>query len=289
MNPHKRRYRPGSDAPIATPSAMPETLNLAIWQAPYLDTPAQALARLDTIAKQAQAQGADLLLCPEMGLTGYAIGPERAAALAEPADGPLAQAVGTIAQHHGIAIVYGYPERHPDGGKPFNAAQAIGPHGESLGHYRKTHLYGELDHAQFSAGGAASQAFEWRGWRLGLLICYDVEFPETVRGLALQGADAVLVPTANMVGFDEVSTLLVPARACENRLYLAYANACGSEGDTHYNGLSTAADAQGAVIAHAGRSEGLMLASLTRSALLAARQHGYLRARRPDLYHPLAD
>ena len=226
---------------------------------------------------------------PEMGLTGYAIGPDRVAALAEPADGALAQAVSTIARRHGIAIVYGYPERHPAGGKPFNAAQAIGPHGESLGCYRKTHLYGEMDHAQFSAGGAASRVFAWRGWRLGLLICYDVEFPEAVRGLALQGADAVLVPTANMVGFDEVSTLLVPARACENRVYLAYANACGAEGDTHYNGFSTAADARGAVLAQAGRTEALMLVSLQRAALLAARQHGYLSARRPDLYRPLAD
>jgi predicted amidohydrolase len=267
---------------------MQETLNLALWQTPYFGTPAEALARLDTIATQAQAQGADLLLCPEMGLTGYAIGLDRAATLAEPADGPLAQAVGTIAQHHGIAIVYGYPERHPDGGKPFNAAQAIGPHGESLGRYRKTHLYGALDHAQFSAGDAASQVFEWRGWRLGLLICYDVEFPEAVRGLALQGADAVLVPTANMVGFDEVSTLLVPARACENRLVVAYANASGGEGSTHYNGLSTAADARGAVLAQAGRGEALMLVGLKRSALLTARRHSYLSARRPDLYRPLA-
>jgi predicted amidohydrolase len=268
---------------------MQETLNLALWQTPYLGTPAQSLARLDTIAAQAQAQGADLLLCPEMGLSGYAIGADRVATLAQPADGPLAQAVGAIAQRHGIAIVYGYPERHPNGGKPFNAAQAIGPQGQCLGRYRKTHLYGELDHTQFSAGDAASSVFAWRGWRLGLLICYDVEFPEAVRGLALQGADAVLVPTANMVGFDEVSTLLVPARACENRLYLAYANACGAEGDTSYRGLSTAADARGAVLAQAGRTEALMLVPLQRAALLGARQHGYLSARRPDLYHPLTD
>jgi predicted amidohydrolase len=268
---------------------MQETLNLALWQTPYLGTPAESLAGLDATAAQAQAQGADLLLCPEMGLTGYAIGPNRMAALAEPADGPLAQAVSAIAQHHGIAIVYGYPERHPDGGKPFNAAQVMGPRGDALGRYRKTHLYGELDRDQFSAGDAASTVFEWRGWRLGLLICYDVEFPEAVRALALQGADAVLVPTANMVGFDEVSTLLVPARACENRLYVAYANACGGEGDTHYNGLSTAADARGAVLAQAGRGEALMLVGLKRSALFAERQHSHLSARRPDLYRPLAD
>ena len=268
---------------------MPDTLSLALWQTPHLHTTAQSLARLDATAAQAQAQSADLLLCPEMGLTGYAFGPDRVAALAEPADGTLAQAVSAIAQRHRIAIVYGYPERHPEGGKPFNATQAFGPQGESLGRYRKTHLYGALDHAQFSAGEAASRVFSWRGWQLGLLICYDVEFPEAVRGLALQGADAVLVPTANMVGFDEVSTLLVPARACENRVVLAYANACCAEGNTHYNGLSTVADAHGTVLAQAGRTEALLLAPLQRTALLTARQHSYLNARRPELYRPLTD
>ena len=252
---------------------MPDTLSLALWQTPHLHTTAQSLARLDATAAQAQAQSADLLLCPEMGLTGYAIGPDRVAALAEPADGTLAQAVSAIAQRHRIAIVYGYPERHPEGGKPFNATQAFGPQGESLGRYRKTHLYGALDHAQFSAGEAASRVFSWRGWQLGLLICYDVEFPEAVRGLALQGADAVLVP----------------ARACENRVVLAYANACCAEGNTHYTGLSTVADAHGTVLAQAGRTEALLLAPLQRTALLTARQHSYLNARRPELYRPLTD
>jgi predicted amidohydrolase len=110
-----------------------------------------------------------------------------------------------------------------------------------------------------------------------------------VRGLALQGADAVLVPTANMVGFDEVQNILVPARACENRLFVAYANACGSEADMHYGGLSTVADAQGASLARADRETGLLVVTLQRAALRAVRQHDYLRDRRRDLYGPLTD
>jgi 5-aminopentanamidase len=191
-------------------------LKLALWQSPYAATPVEALSRLDATAAQARAQGTDWLVCPEMGLTGYAIGTERVKALAETPDGPLAQAVAGIARRHNIAIVCGYAEQHPQGALPFNAVQAVGPDGTAIGHYRKTHLFGDMDRAQFSPGDAASQVFDWCGWRLGLLICYDVEFPEAVRSLALQGADAVLVPTANMVGFDEVPTLLVPARACEN-------------------------------------------------------------------------
>lgn len=266
---------------------MPNDLTLALWQTPHPASTAEALQRLDAACAQARAQGAELLITPEMVMTGYAIGAERVAALAEPVDGSLAQAVARIAQRHGIAIVYGYPEHNPHG-QPFNAAQAIGPDGARLMNYRKTHLFGDMDRAQFSAGGTASKVFEWRGWRLGLLICYDVEFPETVRLLALQGVDAVLVPTANMVGYDEVQQLLVPARACENRVFVAYANACGSEGTIHYGGASTVASAHGLPMATAGRHETLMLAALDAGELVAARQHSQLPDRRPGLYQALA-
>jgi 5-aminopentanamidase len=264
-------------------------LALALWQTLHPSSSAEALQRLDAACAQAQAQGADLLVTPEMFLTGYAIGAERVAALAEPADGPLAQAVAGIAQRHGIAIVYGYPEKNP-GGKPFNAAQVVAADGTRLMNYRKTHLFGDMDRTQFSAGDVASQVFEWRGWRLGLLICYDVEFPETVRGLALQGADAVLVPTANMEPFDEVQRVLLPARGLENRLYLAYANACGAEGDLVYNGLSTVVGPDGRVKAQTHPSgEALPVCTLNRPAMEAARTHSQLMDRRHGLYRSLTD
>ncbi|WP_439114802.1 carbon-nitrogen hydrolase family protein [Hydrogenophaga sp.] len=264
-----------------------DTLTLALWQTCFAPTPAEALKRLDGAASTARAQGAHLLITPEMALTGYAIGPERVAALAEPAHGPLAQAVAQIAQRCGIAIVYGYPEQNPHG-KPFNAAQAIAPDGTRLMNYRKTHLFGDLDRAQFSAGDAASQVFGWHGWRLGLLICYDVEFPETVRGLALQGADAVLVPTANMVPFDDVQRVLLPARALENSLYLAYANACGAEGHTRYNGQSCVLGPDGHPLAQAAQDEALVVAELNRTALQRCLAHSQRPWRRGELYGPLA-
>lgn len=245
-----------------------EPFILALWQTTYTHPEAgtsEALRQLDAIAAQARAQSAELLICPEMSLTGYAIGPERVAALAETADGPLAQAVSSMAQRHRLTIVYGYAEQHPEGGKPFNAVQAIDADGQRIGHCRKTHLFGDMDRAQFSAGDVPSQVFVWRGWRLGLLICYDVEFPESVRALALQGVDAVLVPTANMLGYDEVSTLLIPARAYENRLALAYANACGDEGVLSYGGLSTVVQANGTVLALAGREAALICAKIGRA------------------------
>ena len=270
---------------------MPNTpLTLALWQCAYASPQAgtdEALQRLEQQAQRARAQGADLLICPEMSLTGYAIGAERVQALAEPSDGPLAHAVAAIARQHRIAIVYGYPERHAAGGKAYNAVQCIDDTGQALAHYRKTHLFGDLDHQQFTAGDAAAQVFGYRGWQLGMLICYDVEFPEPVRALALQGADVVLVPTANMADFDEVPRLLVAARACENRVVVAYANACGQEGPLQYGGLSTVVLADGTPLARAARENETLLATLDPSALVEARRSSPLPWRRPDLYSAL--
>ncbi|NWJ69658.1 hypothetical protein HX744_03595 [Pseudonocardia sp. ICBG1122] len=124
----------------------------------------------------------------------------------------------------------------------------------------------------------------WNGWGLGLLVCYDVEFPETVRALALAGADAVLVPTANMLPYDHVPRVLVPARAWENQVYVAYANWCGTEGSLTYGGLSCVAGPAGAVV-RAGRDPELLVAELDRSALAVSRRaNPYLADRRPDLY-----
>lgn len=261
-----------------------EDLTIALWQTPFASGSAEALQRLDAAAERVRAEGAELLVTPEMALTGYAIGADRVATLAEPASGPLAQAVGAIARRHGLAIAYGYPEAHADGA-PYNAAQFIDADGKRLANYRKTHLFGNLDRSQFSAGEAAPRVFMYRGWRLGLLICYDVEFPEAVRLLALQGADAVLVPTANMEPFDEVQRVLLPARALENRLYVAYANACGQEAGLAYNGLSGVYGPAGRTLAQATSPDvGLVQVTLSSSALAAARTTSPLHDRRGDLY-----
>ena len=74
------------------------------------------------------------------------------------------------------------------------------------------------------------EIFEIGGLKAALLICYDVEFPESVRALALAGAELVIVPTALMQPFDVVAKTIVPARAYENQLFVAYANRCGSGG-----------------------------------------------------------
>jgi 5-aminopentanamidase len=253
--------------------------------------PIEVAANLDRLARaagDAAARGADLLVCPEMFLTGYNIGGTAAARLAEPRDGASARAVAEIARGSGLAILYGYPERAAaaDGEEAvFNAVHLVGNDGSSLANYRKTHLFGELDRSMFSASTARSPLVELGGWRLGMLICYDVEFPENARRLALAGADLILAPTANMVPYEVVATTIVPARAFENQVYVAYANYCGSEGHLEYCGLSCVAAPDGTVAARAGQDETVVVADLDRERMAASRSiNSYLADRRPELY-----
>jgi predicted amidohydrolase len=252
---------------------MKTALSLALYQcAPGPLDVAGNLQRLDLAAQNASQGGADVLVCPEMFLTGYNIGRDAVSRLAQTADGAYAQAVADIAQRHTVAIVYGYPERG-ETGAVFNAAQWINALGERCLNYRKTHLFGNLDHAQFAAGEASSGSVELKGWQVSLLICYDVEFPENTRRLALAGADLIVVPTANMSGFDFVSTAVVPVRAYENQVYVAYANYTGQEDAIQYGGLSTVAAPDGAIVAHASRDETLIFTALDSDRLDAARRH----------------
>ena len=241
-----------------------DTLRLALWQtahpAPSPDS-AEALARLEAAAREAAAQGAQWLITPEMFLTGYLIEPAWLAARAEAADGPLLQAVQALALRHRIGVVTGWPEAN-GAQRPFNSVAAIDETGALLAVHRKIHLFGAGDAQRFTPGAAPPAVFLWRGWRLGLLICFDVEHDPPLRQLAAAGAQAVLVPTANMVGFDEVQRTRLPDAARRFGLGLAYANACGAEGATAYNGCSALLDSAGGRVAMADRGAALLVADL---------------------------
>ncbi|MFJ9562951.1 carbon-nitrogen hydrolase family protein [Streptomyces fuscichromogenes] len=241
---------------------------------------------LDETAGRAAAAGAALLVAPEMFLTGYAIGDD-VARLAEPADGDSADAIAELAHRHGLAIAYGYPER--DGDRVHNSAQLISADGTRLANYRKSHLFGGFERDHFTPGDQPVVQAELNGLTVGIMICYDVEFPELVRAHALAGTDLLLVPTANMHPFELVAESLVPVRAWENQMYVAYANRIGQEGEFEFFGLSALAGPDGVARARAGRGEELVLADVDPALLAASRAaNPYLKDRRPGLYGSLA-
>ncbi|MGR6969192.1 carbon-nitrogen hydrolase family protein [Streptomyces cynarae] len=240
---------------------------------------------LDQAAGRAATAGAGLLVAPEMFLTGYAIGGD-IARLAEPADGDWADAIAEISSRHGLAVAYGYPER--DGDAVYNSAQLISADGTRLANYRKTHLFGCFERDHFTPGDQPVVQAELDGLRVGIMICYDVEFPENVRAHALAGTDLLVVPTAQMHPFQFVAESLVPVRAFENQMYVAYVNRVGQEGEFEFVGLSTLAGPDGVARARAGRVEELVLADVDPVHLAASREaNPYLKDRRPGLYGSL--
>ena len=259
---------------------MSEATRVAAWQClPGPLDVAGNLRRLDAICASAAAQQVSVLVTPEMFTSGYAITRAEVVRLAEDTGGPTETAVAEIARRHRLAIVYGHPERAP-GGAAYNAATMIGPDGVVRGRHRKVHLYGEVDRGQFAANPGRPAAFDFDGSRVGMLICYDVEFPESVRHLAVNGARIVLVPTANMTGCEEVQEILVRARACENNCGVVYANYCGADDGFAYNGLSMICGPGGEVLAQAGvGTEELVIADLPGKSAGT-----YLADRRADLY-----
>ncbi len=241
------------------------------------------LSRLAQCAQRAAAQDVRLLMTSEMFLSGYHIGADAVRDCAQAADGAMAKRIAEMAKTYELAILYGYPEYANN--KLFNSVQVIDSDGTRLCNYRKTHLFGDIDREVFAPGDEATVIFELEGWRVGLLICYDLEFPENARRLALAGVDLIAVPTALMHPYEFVPRQMVATRGFENSVFVAYANCCGSEKDFDYCGLSCVVGPDGVDIVRGATNEGLLYAELDRVLLQCWRRtNTYLSDRRPALY-----
>ncbi|MGV8936519.1 MAG: carbon-nitrogen hydrolase family protein [Allorhizobium sp.] len=241
------------------------------------------MEKIGKAAAAASAIRATVLVAPELATTGYALGP-LFKAVAEARDGLIVTALKALSVRHGVSICAGFPER--DGNVIYNSAVLVRPDGRCE-FYRKAHLYGDAEREAFSPGTASPQVFDLDGIRTAMMICYDVEFPEYVRTLALAGAELILVPTAQPgeAIFRRVADLMVPVRALENGIFIVYADLCGKEGPVDYCGRSVIVGPDGDDIARAGSGETLLVADLDPSEYeLVRAQNPYLAERRPELY-----
>jgi predicted amidohydrolase len=253
-------------------------MRLAIlqMQAKAGDTAAN-LARIERAAEDAAAQGAHLLVAPELAVTGYGAGVAMTT-LAEPADGPIAQRLAALSQRLGIALAVGFAER--DGGSVWNSALYIDGDRPPIV-YRKAHLYGPYERGLFTPAPPTATLIEHRGISIGMLICYDVEFPETVRRLAQAGASLVIVPTALPVSdhSELIARKMIPVRAFENQVFVAYVNHSGADPLFSFAGLSVIAAPDGSLLAEAGvEGEALLIADIEPAEFAAsAEANTYLR------------
>jgi len=235
-------------------------------------TPSQRIAAL---ADAVNTVNVDLLLCPELFLSGYAAGDD-IVRHAEPMDGAGATSIADLARQTRTAIVYGYPEQAD--GVLYNSAQCLGPDGERLANHRKQVLPPGFEASHFASPRSGLSTFELGGVRFAILICYEIEFPEAARAAAQAGAHVILAPTALAAHWTVVAHKLIPARAFENGVYLLYANHAGSEGGFGYLGGSCIVGPDGKDLARAGEDAAIIWGDLDISRLAAVRSRlPYLR------------
>ncbi|TDD82955.1 carbon-nitrogen hydrolase family protein [Actinomadura darangshiensis] len=183
-----------------------------------------------TLIDEAVEGGADLLVLPEDSLALFIDEPARIAEAAQPLDGPFVTGLRAHTEGSRTTVVAGVHEPAGDG-KVFNTLVAVRD-GEIAAAYRKVHLYdafGARESDRVTPGDGEPVVFDCAGWRVGLMTCYDVRFPEMARLLVDAGADVLAVPAAWVRGPAKEWhwEVMVTARALENTCYVAASGECG--------------------------------------------------------------
>ena len=297
----------------AKPPAYGEGVRLAIFQNRDHVGTKKAMAynfkQLVRAVKAAKQYGAQIISFPELYLTGYALDPKLAHELAQFSNGPYIRKLQNVAKKNNIAIVLPYAEKAK--GKDgklhyYDAIAFINSKGKLLESYKKTHLFAIAERMNWSAGNGPYKVFKINGFPIGILNCYEAEFPELQRILALKGAKLIVIPTAadhyyimpsgqrTKVPYPDVSRLLIPAAAYANNIFIAYSNHVGFEhlgkDSWQYQGNSVIADPYGKLLLAANHDQTTLLI-----ADIVPKYYGpthpahanYLRDRRPRLYQEL--
>lgn len=257
----------------ARPSSESDAVAIAVAQfAPGEDTTAN-LESIRTLAAEAVARGARLVVFPEY--SSYFADPVDARFLdhAEALDGAFTATLSAIADDLGVTIVAGLAERSDHAGHFFNTVVAVGPGTGILASYRKQHLYdafGARESDVVRPGPLdAPQLFDVDGLVIGLQTCYDLRFPEVTRAIVDAGAEVILVPSEWVRGplKEQHWRTLIAARAIENTVFVAAADHVGPIGV----GSSIVVDPMGVTLADAGEQPAVAVAWLSRERLARVR------------------
>lgn len=276
-----------------------EPVRIAVAQFSMVEDPARNIARAAELVRAACAEGAQVVLLPELFSTPYFPREvdKKFFALAHPAsEDPALRALAPLAKELGVVLPVSFFERAGDA--YYNSLAVLDADGRSLGVYRKTHIpdgAGYEEKFYFAPGDTGFRRFDTRYAKLGIGICWDQWFPESARALTLLGSDVLLYPTA--IGSEPVTgrdTALPWRRAMighsvSNTIPLAAANRVGREGDQVFYGTSFIADPWGEIVTDMSRTEeGVRCTTLDLAAARADREWmGLLRDRRPETYGPL--
>ena len=209
------------------------------------------------LAKAAPSAGG-LIVLPEMFATGFS---HDLSQTAEPEAGPTEAVLSEIARAYNCCVIGGLVTTGA-GGKGRNQALALAPTGETLARYTKVQPFRLGGEAEAHEAGTGPLVFDWAGFRIAPLICYDLRFPELAREAVRLGAEVLVYIAAWPVKRQHHWISLLQARAIENQAYVIGVNRCGSDPSCSYNGRSLVVDPHGIIIADAGEQERLLRAEL---------------------------
>jgi len=229
---------------------MKEKLKVALAQFPCkIGNKQHNINKIVKHTKQAKKQKTDIIIFPEMSLTGYTL-LDLTYELAEETPGPSTEKITKLAQKENIYIVFGMPERSEKGKAIlYNTAVLTGPEGY-IGKYRKMHLptHSVFEEKRYFRLGYQTPIFETNLGKLGITICYDIFFPEITRTLRLQGAKFIICISASPAVRKRFFETLTAARAIENTCFLAYVNLVGIENGLQFWGGSRLIGPNGHII-----------------------------------------
>ncbi|RJS77987.1 carbon-nitrogen hydrolase family protein [Candidatus Bathyarchaeota archaeon] len=214
------------------------------------------LKKIENFVEKAKNQSADLIVFPELSLTGYVVR-DQIYELAETIPGPSTQVIEKIAEKTQTYIVFGMPElSEKTQATIYNTAVLVGPKGY-IGKYRKMYLptHSVFEEKRYFRPGYQAVAFDTEIGKIGLIICYDIFFPEVSRLTRLKGAQLIVCISASPAVRKTFFEILTAARAIENTAFLAYVNLVGIENGLQFWGGSRLIAPNGKVLVKAKYDE----------------------------------
>ena len=248
-----------------------------------LAKPEENFSHAAKLVKRAMENKPDVLVLPETWNTGF-FPRENLQALCDRDGSRVRQVFGALAEQYQVNIVAGSVS-NVRGGKVYNTAMVFDRTGVCIASYDKTHLFTPMGEDNYYTPGDRLCTFVLDGVKCGLIICYDVRFPELTRSLTVPGLDMLFVVSQ----WPKVRTFhlrsLTTARAIENQMFLVCCNSCGTAGQTVYGGNSAIIDPWGETVALAGETEEILTADCDLQILTNIRGSiPVFRDRRPSLY-----
>jgi predicted amidohydrolase len=278
--------------------ARPVTVSIAQFNAQDDEKPGN-LARAAHYLELAGTRGSNIVVLPELfSGTGFSSG-DAHLSLAEPIPGPTLAMMASAARRHAMYVTGSFYERGADG-RIYNTAPVLGPGGDLLGCYRKTHLFDVPNRTDLPPGimeskkvspGAELQLYDTNLCRFGLGICADIRFPEMFRAYAKAGAELILLPTAFLSPRFDHWDFLLKARATDHQMFIAASGMTGREKVTGigFIGRSTVVDPWGVILAGAPDEEALLTTTIDLDQVRRVRNWWPLNEQiRPELYGKVA-